>query len=654
MNKFQSITRLIIIILIFYINMQDAYVQHSFKNKQSLPSGNIDYNDTSRNNDKLKPIEPLPLPKSLKYNKSQKKESQRFYETLKDKAYENKITRELYDLLIVNATTKKKTEKPQNQRGEKPFTPYAGKVIKSIKIRQLDVFGPTINDTAKKADTRIQAIGNRLHFKTQERIIQNSLLIREGKRVDPLLLSDNERVLRKLPYIEDCRFFIADDKPGDDSVEVVVVTKDRWTKGFDVVIDDVDEGKVELWDKSLFGSGHENQHNIYWDQQEKENIGYEGIYRIKNIAGSFIDGRFNYLDAFSTKRYLLDFRRRYVTPYTKYAGEATFEKTYTEDNIKRTDTIYRDIPVDYNYYDVWLGRSFLLKGLSKGRSERSNIILEGRYLQDHFFERPGVGPQTLYPYHNRTLYLAGLAFSRQSFYETKLVYSFGRTEDIPYGYMVKLTGGIEDNEFYQRNYSALNISAGNYLDKLGYFYGSSYLGGFHCKDALQQGFVGGKINYFSPLMSLKRFKFRHFIKGNYLRGINRFNDEFLGINKKHGINGFSSDTLKGTQKLTINIESVTFSPYYLYGFRFVFFTFADLGWIGPSDKSIFANQMYSGYGIGLRIRNERLVFKTFQIRLAYYPVVPKDGITHTLMFSGEHILNTDNFYSRGPEIHDFD
>ena len=61
-------------------------------------------------------------------------------------------------------------------------------------------------------------------------------------------------------------------------------------------------------------------------------------------------------------------------------------------------------------------------------------------------------------------------------------------------------------------------------------------------------------------------------------------------------------------------EIVLFSPYHPLGFRIAFFGFADFGLIGYSPN-IFKNEFYTSLGIGVRLRNERLVFNTIQIRL---------------------------------------
>ena len=54
------------------------------------------------------------------------------------------------------------------------------------------------------------------------------------------------------------------------------------------------------------------------------------------------------------------------------------------------------------------------------------------------------------------------------------------------------------------------------------------------------------------------------------------------------------------------------------------FGFADLGIIGSNKEIIFKQNYYTGIGAGLRLHNENLVFRTFYLRLAFYPFAPSD------------------------------
>jgi len=93
-----------------------------------------------------------------------------------------------------------------------------------------------------------------------------------------------------------------------------------------------------------------------------------------------------------------------------------------------------------------------------------------------------------------------------------------------------------------------------------------------------------------------------------------------------------------------------FTPIYLAHFRFTFFNFADLAFVNDQQHWVFRSPLYSGYGVGIRVRNERLVFKAFQVRLAYYPRLPYKDENLMIQFRTVATFNPGNFFNRRPEI----
>ncbi|MEG0163317.1 MAG: hypothetical protein RR652_05215, partial [Mucinivorans sp.] len=64
---------------------------------------------------------------------------------------------------------------------------------------------------------------------------------------------------------------------------------------------------------------------------------------------------------------------------------------------------------------------------------------------------------------------ASIGFSRQNYYQGNMIYGYGRTEDIPFGYKFEAVGGYQWSESLGRRYYAgLNLLWGNAL-------GNSYL-----------------------------------------------------------------------------------------------------------------------------------------------------------------------------------
>src|SRR5690606_21606942 len=135
------------------------------------------------------------------------------------------------------------------------------------------------------------------------------------------------------------------------------------------------------------------------------------------------------------------------------------------------------------------------------------------------------------------------------------------------------------------------------------------------------------------LHHINNYAVRHFLGMEYTRGIRRHKEELITINDQYGIRGLNSNWLRGTKKLALNWETMVIIPFQPIGFQFAFFGFADLGLISTA-KNVFKGDFFSGFGLGLRIRNDNLTFNTFQIRLGYYPKIPADERMFALDVSG--------------------
>lgn len=575
------------------------------------------------------------------------KKSERFYDSLETKANKNLITKEIHNLIINGKST---LVYNQESISETPYIPYEGKIIRNIRIKQLNVFGPSVMDTTVKPNTIVGNSLNKIHFKTNRNILEQHIFIRPGSEVDPFVLADNERVLRELPYIKNARIEISHME--GDSVDILILTKDLLSVGFDAELTSLYSGRAGLWDRNIFGLGHEFETKFYWHDKEDSKFGYSGMYLVNNIWGSFIKGKFLYEDKFDRQTIRLDFTRDFFTPNIRYAGGATFEQTSDIVDIIFPDTVWTDKSYKYQHKNFWLGRSIALLKLPNYYKYRTNLFIAGKYKDYHYFSRPGVEENLLYIYHNRKLLLGSIALSRQGFKKSSLIYNFGQTEDIPYGTLIQLTGGYESNEFTDRPYFGIRLAEGLYFKKYGYIYTDFQLGGFW-EDEISQGVIQTNIKYFTSIQSFLDFKHRLFLNIEYKKGINRYLEEFVDINDHKGIRDLSAEDLRGTEKLLLGLESVLFTPYYLYGFRFVFFGFADIGWASFKKNYLFYREPFSGFGIGVRLRNERLVFNTFQLKLTYFPNIPHEANMNGISLSGERTLKLDRLYATEPAIIEF-
>jgi hypothetical protein len=577
--------------------------------------------------------------------------SESFFDTLKDKAASNYIARKLYDFLVVENDNELNGNRKIDDYSN-PFEQHSGKPIRKIYLRQLDVFGVLGQDSVLQTDQWYKDVGNWIHIPTHKSIIRENLLFSRGDTVDPSLLSDNGRILRNLQYIKDARFVVRPLKGKGDSVDIVVLTQDLWAKGFDVNLQSINAGEIQLFDNNFFGLGHKIQGNLIFDYFKNSNPGIETFYSLNNIRGSFINGKIYYLDAFDTHRYGLRLKRDFYSYQTRMAGGVSVFKTNTRRNIVQEDTTFRQAKLDYINHDFWLGYAFPFEGNNDIFKNRNRFILSARYKNDRFFEGPLITKRYNYRFHDNQMIMGKLSLSRQNFYKSSLIYGFGRTEDIPVGDLAAYTFGWEMDQFFRRFYSGINLRHGQFINDFGYLSLGLEAGGFIYNRRIEQGVIRLKSNYISKLFTKDNLKVRQFFSLDYARGFNRFPEETLDFNKYNDIRGFPNQPLYGNKKLVFKAETVGFTNVYYYGFRLALYGFCDLGFLGPKDKFVLNNRVKSGVGLGLRLRNENFVFNTFQIRLGYYPSLsPRSSFLVNL--SGEKSLRPIDYTPEPPHVVDF-
>ena len=521
------------------------------------------------------------------------------------------------------------------------------------KFSRWDVFGPTFDDTTRVAKTGVERFANRIHTKSNLNAIRRNLWIKEGTVFDANLMMDNERLLRELPYLKDVRIVAAPRVGNDQLVDLLILTKDVFAFGVTGEIDEIDSGKLGIYNQNVFGVGHEASVKFVGHLNTEPYIGLETFYTINNLLGSFIDFKSGYLDTYQRHGFLIDVKKEFLRPQSVWAGGFNFSRYFRSDRISLTDPVKTDFPLNFSSYDVWYGRNLQL-GINE-RDSRFQMTISGRVRHFNFIERPDADVENNQYFANSTFYLASLSFSQRKYIRDRLVYSYGITEDIPKGYLHELVVGYDDNEFVKRWYSHLYFSSGNIVKyKPYYLFASAGVGGYFNKERFEQGMVECNLDYISSLFNAGQNKGRQFVKVNYIMGLNRFDIENILLRYKVGIRGFTSKQAVGKQRLNMNLETVFFQKKEFLKFNTAFFSFLDLGIIGSNKKVIFTQDYYAGIGFGVRLRNESLVFKTIQIRFAYYPNHPED--MGALGFILEEQLRT-RFYSfqpRAPEPIIFD
>ena len=553
---------------------------------------------------------------SVDFLHSQKQEQ--FYDSLKYKANQGKLTRLIYDFLI-------SPPRPYIDKKALALNYYnqlEGKIISEIKIKSLDVFGPTFQDTSKTASSNFEKAANKIHTKSNLKTIQKLLLFKVGDTVDPEVIYENERLIRSLPYIKEINIILEQDSVYTGLVKVLILIKDRFSFGVSGNVNGIQSAAFELYNNNIFGVGHEISFVFAGHVNKQPYLGTETYYKIKNIHGTFVDILFGYLNTYKSEGFKFNLNKPFITSSIKWGYGLTAMRMFRADNIFQNDVIKSDIPMDFTYYGSWGGRSFQVK---KDRPENAQIVLSAGFNTQKFNIRPTFESENVNYFANRTFLLSSITFTQRRFVQDELIFSYGITEDIPEGFKNEIVYGYDINEFGNRHYAHLLLSNGNLLiNRKGYLYTEGDIGSYFGERGFEQGQINAKIYFISKLLNAGKKRYRLFVNTGYTIGMHRLEIENLNLGRNDLIRGFRSKEVFGKQRLSLNFEYVLFLRKEFYKFNMALFGFTDVGVIGSNKEFILSQDYYSGIGIGIRMHNENLVFKTIQLRLAFYPFHPND------------------------------
>jgi hypothetical protein len=520
---------------------------------------------------------------------------------------------------LKNAGSKKKVYKKLIQ---KPYRTFEGKTIRHINIETLDPFGYSIGDTIAPSQNFLSKAGNKLHIKSLNITIRNLLLIRQNQVFDSLLVKESERLVRSQGYVHDVSFFIKTASQNSDSVDIFIRESDTWSI-IPKVAASTSRISFNLSDKNFLGLGHEFKNGFTWNHAN-DDYAYSTNYYIPNIRNTFINSTLHFgSDEYgnSTRSFAID--RPFFSPFAKWAAGVSFTQF-------RKDSVYtgNSLPVlqrfKFNVQDYWAGNSIQI---FKGNTEykrTTNFISAIRFLRIRYLEKPVEIFDTEHFFSNENFYLASIGISTRKYVQDKFIFNFGITEDVPLGKVYGLTGGYQVKNNSGRFYLGARISSGNYYP-WGYLGSNIEYGTYLHASHSEQGVFSVSANYFTGLFEIGKWKFRQFVKPQVTIGINPFSNDSLTINDGYGLDGFNSPVLSGTSRLLFTLQTQSYAPWNFLGFRFGPFFIYSLGMLGDAATGFKNSKIYSQIGLGVLIKNENLVINTFQISIAFYPIIPGKG-----------------------------
>lgn len=543
----------------------------------------------------------------------------------------NKITQRFF-----KQSTHEEANRAFNERSEVKYLPYAGKIIRHIFIKRVD-FERTILDTTKIETTFFSRIGNKLHTITKEWVVRNNLFIEEGTPLNPYRLADNERYLRDINFILDSRIFV---KPisNCDSVDLIVMTRDVFSLQGNFTPINVNEYQGAIEDANFAGMAQQIRVASYYNANRSPRIGYEWLYKKSNLFGSFIDATFDYTQINTGSRlgtenesaYYFRLSRPFFMPYTRWAGSLELSHNWSVNVYEKPDSLFAHY--QYDIRNAWIGYSF-------GEKRKMTMIEENRHrrfialrgYQNYFLSLPTVmlSPSTRSIYNDRSGFLAQLTFFKQDFYKTQYILGFGRTEDVPYGYRVAFTSGLEKEFGRQRIYTSIDTYR-NIVGRHGNILTlnlqtASYWRNKNAEDL----YLSLRLSGYSKIREIgNQYRLRLYTDFGYAAQAFQVSERQIGINNSNGIGLFRSDSLLGRQRLVYNSELVVYTPWKVEGFHIAPVIRMDLAFLAQRKDWVWKGVFSSGYSGGFRVRNENLIFNTIEMKVYYYPNV----VQHTSHF----------------------
>jgi len=554
------------------------------------------------------------ISQNIKYKvrKNPYSKSDKFYDSLYSKSYKRNIYKELYKL-IFKPPVKDVYNTDKAIDSEDYYQEYEGKRIKDIRIIKVPILDGNVRDTTSSIESGVGKFVNSVHPKTRDRFIRKNLLFEEGDKVVDYLLSDSERILRSQDNLVDARIIVVDNNENDDWVDVVVVTKDKFPYLLIYNYRGPTRFDLGIGDRNFLGYGTRLSLTYLFNKDDPVAHGYDINTVNRNVFLPFTDLKFQIADNWRYKRRLVSLSRPFVSPEIKYGGEFIFDDLEQTETFVVLDSSYEN-RIRSRSMDFWFSRAFQIGG----QNSRYTFAPGLRYLKSNSLERPDSTSENLYErYYDRDLVIGSISFQKINFVKTRYVYTFVITEDVPVGFRAAFDIGKDMTEFGNRNYYNGTFTGAKYFN-FGYVYASFSYGKFIYPDKPNTTLSKINFGYFTNLQSIGKFKTRTFLNLDYAVGEDLALPEVFLLS--NFISTYQRSLFTGNELLSLDLETVLFSSWFFYGFKFAPYIYTEYGMINESRIEAVRSRDVWSLGGGIRLRNESLTSSSLQLSFKFYPV----------------------------------
>lgn len=509
------------------------------------------------------------------------------------------------------------------------LTSYAGKRINSITIEQQN-FLSSIDSKESNLKDIFSKIGNKLQSNSKKRAIRENIFFKEWDVFDPSIIAYNEKWLRDLSYIQDAKITATITPYDTNQVDLIVVTKDLFSYGGELQINNKDAYAAKINNINLLGTGNSVQliQNFENGRTPKSGWGYD--IGLSNLMGSFISinaginqfGNNLANNVLSARKNYISVQRPLLHPNSKWLGGMEYLETENENVFPgKWDTIFNQ-QLNYNlkHKDIWIGYQ-LTKQSKRIKLNEYKQFIQYRYLENDFRARPiDYLLQLDRNYQNLKANFLSFTLVRQSVYRTRYLYGLGRYEDLPIGQSLTWTTGYSQIEKDRSAYLGFKFEQYKLSKKENYNHVIANIATSYINKSLQDIRFLSSLEQFSKLKYLNNgLRYRQILNLSFTQTLKNKYNEALRINSIFGIPQLNREQIKGGTRLSANWETVLYNNRAIWGFKSAPFVFGNLTYIRAVGNPILKGDIYTAIGSGMRIRNENLIFGTIELKGFYFP-----------------------------------
>jgi hypothetical protein len=509
------------------------------------------------------------------------------------------------------------------------LTSYAGKRINSITIEQHN-FLSSIDSKESNLKDIFSKIGNKLQSNSKKRAIRENIFFKEWDLFDPSIIAYNEKWLRDLSYIQDAKILAMITPYDTNQVDVIVVTKDLFSYGGELLINNKDAYAAKLNNINFLGTGNSIQINQNFENQRSPKSGWGYDVGLSNFLGTFISinagvnqfGNNISNNVLSARKNYISVQRPILHPNSKWLGGMEYLETENENVFPgKWDTIF-DQQLNYNlkHKDIWIGYQ-LTKQSKRIKLNEYKQFIQYRYLENDFRARPiDYLLQLDRNYQNLKANFLSFTLVQQSVYRTRYLYGLGRYEDLPIGQSLTWTTGYSQIEKDRSAYLGFKFEQYKLSKKENYNHVIANIATSYINKSLQDIRFLSSLEQFSKLKYLNNgLRYRQILNLSFTQTLKNKYNEALRINSIFGIPQLNREQIKGGTRLSANWETVLYNNRAIWGFKSAPFVFGNLTYIRAVGNPILKGDIYTAIGSGMRIRNENLIFGTIELKGFYFP-----------------------------------